>query len=82
MMLLSRALSSAPILLAAVVGLIGCNDSPKTVDDVIARNTEAMGGQRAIEAVQRLPWIYILWIPVSRWMEATAPLDPGECALM
>lgn len=41
-----------PILfLALALVLTGCSGSP-TLDDVIARNTEAMGGRAAIEAVQ------------------------------
>ena len=38
----------------AAIGLIGCTDSPRTVDDVIARNTEAMGGETAIESIQSI----------------------------
>ena len=30
----------------------GCKPTPMTVDEIIERNTEAVGGQRAIEAVQ------------------------------
>ena len=34
--------------------LLGCNRHPLTVDDVIDRNTRAMGGAAAIEAVQSI----------------------------
>jgi hypothetical protein len=34
--------------------LLGCNRHPLTVDDVIERNTRAMGGAAAIEAVQSI----------------------------
>jgi hypothetical protein len=40
-----------PILLCVVIVLLGCNRAV-TVDDVIDRNTKAMGGKAAIEAVQ------------------------------
>ena len=38
----------------AAIGLIGCTDSPKSVDDVIARNTKAMGGEKAIESIHSI----------------------------
>src|SRR5437764_13768532 len=34
--------------------LLGCNRHSLTVDDVIERNTKAMGGRAAIEAVQSI----------------------------
>ena len=41
-------------LFVSVVAVIlaGCNRTPRTLDEVIDRNTEAMGGRAAIEAVQ------------------------------
>ena len=43
-------LSSLAVLSVALI-LSGCVRSPKTVDEVIDRNTRAMGGRQAIEAV-------------------------------
>ena len=43
-------LISLAVFLAALV-LSGCGRSPNTVDEVIDRNTKAMGGRQAIEAV-------------------------------
>ncbi|MEY2511587.1 MAG: hypothetical protein QOE26_2350 [Verrucomicrobiota bacterium] len=45
---------SCLIALAAFLGQFGCNQSPRTVDDVIARNTEAMGGEKAIESIHSI----------------------------
>lgn len=42
-----------PILFSVVTVLLGCNRA-LTVDDVIDRNTKAMGGRAAIEAVQSI----------------------------
>jgi hypothetical protein len=42
------------ILFAATVLLFGCNRAPSTVEEVIDRNTKAMGGRPAIEAVQSI----------------------------
>jgi hypothetical protein len=39
---------------AAVVILAACNDAPLTLDDVIERNTKAMGGREALEAVNSI----------------------------
>ena len=44
--------SLAVLTVAAV--LVACHHSPRTVDEVIDRNTQAMGGERAIEAVQSI----------------------------
>ena len=42
------------ILLGAVLVLFGCNRAPSTIDEVIARNTKAMGGRTAIEAIHSI----------------------------
>src|SRR5450755_3106402 len=42
------------VLVAATVLLFGCNRAPRTVEEVIDRNTKAMGGRQAIEAVQSI----------------------------
>lgn len=36
------------------IALVGCNRAPLTLDQVIARNTKAMGGRAAIEAVKSI----------------------------
>ncbi|MEY2577434.1 MAG: hypothetical protein QOI49_258 [Verrucomicrobiota bacterium] len=54
MMFTPRPFLSCLIALAALLGLFGCNQSPRTVDDVIARNTEAMGGEKAIESIHSI----------------------------
>jgi hypothetical protein len=41
-----------PVLLAVTALLVACHRAPTTVDEVIARNTQAMGGEKAIEGVQ------------------------------
>ena len=42
------------LLSMVTAGLAACHPSPKTVDEVIDRNTQAMGGDKAIEAVQSI----------------------------
>ncbi len=42
------------ILLSAVMALWGCGRADLTIDDVIDRNTKAMGGRAAIEAIQSI----------------------------
>jgi hypothetical protein len=42
------------ILLGAVIALCGCNRASLTVDELIDRNTRAMGGRAAIEAIQSI----------------------------
>jgi hypothetical protein len=42
------------ILLAAVLALFGCNRAALTIDEVIDRNTKAMGGRAAIEAIRSI----------------------------
>jgi hypothetical protein len=37
-----------------VIGLTGCDRAPATLDEVIERNTKAMGGRAAIEAVKSI----------------------------
>lgn len=48
--------SSAVILglFGICAGLIGCSREPSTLEDLIARNTEAMGGEEALDAVKSL----------------------------
>src|SRR6267378_4980460 len=41
-------------LAALAIALLGCNRSPLTLDQVIERNTKAMGGRAAIEAVKSI----------------------------
>jgi hypothetical protein len=41
-------------LAALAIALLGCNRAPLTLDDVIERNTKAMGGRAAIEAVKSI----------------------------
>src|ERR1700730_7082996 len=38
--------------IAAVIAFAGCKVAPVTVEEVIERNTNAMGGRAAIEAIQ------------------------------
>jgi hypothetical protein len=54
MKMVLRTCSISLVILAALVALIACNQSPKTVDEVIAHNTQAMGGEKAIEAVHAI----------------------------
>jgi hypothetical protein len=54
MMLLSHACLTRLIFFAALVGLLSCSRSPKTVDEIIARNTKAMGGEKTIESVHSI----------------------------
>jgi hypothetical protein len=54
MRIVSRTHSTSLVVLAVLVGLISCNGPPKTVDEVIARHTQAMGGEKAIEAVHTI----------------------------
>jgi hypothetical protein len=42
------------LLIALGCELIGCERVPQTIDDVIERNTQAMGGRAAIEAVNSI----------------------------
>ena len=42
------------ILLSAAIALWGCGRAELTVDDVIDRNTTAVGGRAAIEAIQSI----------------------------
>jgi len=42
------------LLIALGCGVSGCERAPQTVDDVIERNTQAMGGRAAIEAVNSI----------------------------
>src|ERR1043166_50250 len=44
----------ALVLLALMAGAASCQRAPLTVDEIIARNTQAMGGDKAIEAVQAI----------------------------
>ena len=39
---------------AVCASLIGCNHAPTTADEVVERNTKALGGRAAIEAVQTI----------------------------
>jgi len=41
-------------LAALAIALLGCDRAPLTLDDVIERNTKAMGGRAAIEAVKSI----------------------------
>ena len=41
-------------LAALAIALLGCSRAPLTLDDVIERNTKAMGGRAAIEAVKSI----------------------------
>jgi hypothetical protein len=41
-------------LAALAIALLGCNRAPLTLDQVIERNTKAMGGRAAIEAVKSI----------------------------
>ena len=41
-------------ILGVVLTLTGCQREPKTIDELIERNTEAMGGPAAIEAIQSI----------------------------
>jgi hypothetical protein len=41
-------------LAALAIALVGCNRAPLTLDQVIERNTKAMGGRAAIEAVKSI----------------------------
>jgi hypothetical protein len=50
-MKVGRCLSSLGVIPVVLV-LAGCGHAPDTVDDIIERNTTAMGGRRAIEAVR------------------------------
>lgn len=54
MIILSKAYFRLALTVAICALVTGCHRAPKTVDDIIDRNTEAMGGQRAIEAVQSI----------------------------
>lgn len=54
MKIVSRTCSTPLVVLAAMVALTACNRSPKTVDEVIAHNTQAMGGEKAIESVHAI----------------------------
>jgi hypothetical protein len=42
------------VLLLLFAALPGCNRSPLTLDEIIDRNAEAMGGRAAIEAIQSI----------------------------
>lgn len=42
------------LFLTVVAGLAACYHAPRTVDEVIERNTQAMGGEKAIEAVKSI----------------------------
>jgi hypothetical protein len=42
------------VVLAATGGLVACQRPPLTASEVIERNTQAMGGEKAIEAVQSI----------------------------
>jgi hypothetical protein len=42
------------VLLTVTAALVACHHSPRTVEEVIDRNTQAMGGKKAIEAVQSI----------------------------
>src|ERR1044072_7165659 len=44
----------ALVVLAIMAGAASCHRAPLTVDEIIARNTQAMGGDKAIEAVQAI----------------------------
>jgi hypothetical protein len=44
----------ALVVVTVTVVLVACHHPPKTVDEVIDRNTQAMGGEKAIEAVQSI----------------------------
>jgi hypothetical protein len=39
---------------AVLVILVGCSDRPLTLEDIIERNAEAMGGRAALEAIQAI----------------------------
>ena len=54
MKIISRLCSASLAVVAVAGGLGGCNQSVTTVDEVIARNTQAMGGEKAIEAVHSI----------------------------
>ncbi|HJT44783.1 MAG TPA: hypothetical protein VJ721_00805 [Chthoniobacterales bacterium] len=47
---------SALVFTVSILGwaLIACQREPKTIDELIERNTEAMGGRAAIEAIQSI----------------------------
>jgi hypothetical protein len=46
--------SRSLVVLTVIAVLVACHHSPGTVDEVIDRNTQAMGGAKAIEAVQSI----------------------------
>lgn len=54
MNIVSRRSGKSLAALAVTFGLIACHRSPQTVDEVIDLNTQAMGGQKAVEAVQSI----------------------------
>lgn len=54
MNIVSLARCKSLVVLTVTLGLVACHHLPRTVNEVIDRNTQAMGGAKAIEAVQSI----------------------------
>ena len=78
---MGRCLGSLGVFPVALI-LAGCGRAPNTVDEVIERNTTAMGGRQAIEAVHSSQLTCASSIPILRWTGVTGPPGRVRCGSM